>query len=102
MCITDTLNYIVLVNILSEAFQALWMEIILDHKKNIVCGIFHRQHNSAESFQIYLDEAVAKYILHDKPVVQLEILSIPNNKAHVLYSCPTRILKSASVSSLIF
>ena len=28
--------------------------------------------------------------------VQLEILSIPNNKAHGLYSCPTRILKSAS------
>ena len=28
--------------------------------------------------------------------IQLEILSIPNNKAHGLYSCPTRILKSAS------
>ena len=28
--------------------------------------------------------------------VQLEILSIPNNKAHGLYSCLTRILKSAS------
>ena len=34
--------------------------------------------------------------------VQLEILSIPNNKAHGLYSCPTRIYNPPVVSSLIF
>ena len=28
--------------------------------------------------------------------IRLEILSIPNNKSHGLYSCPTRVLKCAS------
>ena len=28
--------------------------------------------------------------------VELEILAIPNNNAHGLYSCPTLVLKSAS------
>ena len=40
MYISDPLNYMVLQNISTEAFQALWNEIILDRKKNIVCGIF--------------------------------------------------------------
>ena len=30
----------VLQSISNEAFQALWIEIILDPKKNTVCGIF--------------------------------------------------------------
>ena len=28
--------------------------------------------------------------------IRLRILSIPNNKSHGLYSCPTRVLKCAS------
>lgn len=52
----------------NEAYQALWIEIVLDHQKNIVCGILYRQHNSPESFQSYFDEAVEKYIFYDKPV----------------------------------
>ena len=53
-------------NISSEAFQALWIEIIiLGRKKNIVCGLFYRLDNSPESFQIYFDEGVEKSFLHD-------------------------------------
>ena len=68
MYISDTLNYMVLESISNQAFQALWIEIILNRKKNIVCGIFYKQHNSPESFQLYFEEAVEKYILHDRPV----------------------------------
>ena len=55
-------------NILSEAFQALWSEIILGCKKNIVCGLFYRLDNSQESFQIYFDEVVEKSFPHDRLV----------------------------------
>ena len=68
MYINDTLNYMVLEKTSNEAYQALWIEIILDKQKNIVCGILYRQHNSPESFQSYFDEAVEKYIFYDKPV----------------------------------
>ena len=47
-------------NISSEAFQALWIEIILGCKKNIVCGLFYRLDNSPESFQIYTLMKVSK------------------------------------------
>jgi len=67
MYISDTLNYMVLQSISNEAFHSLWIEIIFDPKKNTVCGIFDRQHNSPESFQIYFDEAVEKYILNGRP-----------------------------------
>ena len=52
-------------NILSEAFQALWIEIILGRKKNIVYGLFYRLDNSPESFQIYFNEGVEKSFLYD-------------------------------------
>ena len=51
MYIDETLNYMVLEKISSEAFQALWIEINLDRKKNIICGILYRQHNSPDTFQ---------------------------------------------------
>ena len=48
--------------------KALWIEINLDRKKNIICGILYRQHNSPDTFQSYFDEAAEKYTLYDKPV----------------------------------
>lgn len=87
MYISDTLNYMVLENISSEAFQALWIEIILNHKNNIACGIFYRQHNSPESFQSYFDKSVEKYILHDRPVFIMGDFNID-------------LLKSSSVSQI--
>ena len=68
VCILVTLIWMLLENISSEAFQALWSEIILGCKKNIVCGLFYRLDNSQESFQIYFDEVVEKSFLHDRLV----------------------------------
>ena len=48
--IDKSLKYIVLETI-TEAFQALWIEIPFVNHKNIVCGIIYRQHNTPEYFQ---------------------------------------------------
>ena len=68
MYINDTLNNMVLGKTSHEAYQALWIEIVMDNQKNIVYRILYRQHNSLESFQSYFDEAVEKYIFYDKPI----------------------------------
>ena len=33
----------------------------LPKKKNVICGIVYRQHNSPENFLKYIEEAVEKY-----------------------------------------
>ena len=100
MYISDTLNYMVLENISTETSQALWNEIILDHKKNIVCGIFYRQHNFPESLQIYFDEAVEKYIPHDRPVYVMGDFNIDLLKSQS-FSISQRFLMSAQGFYLI-
>ena len=52
----------------SDAFQALWIELMFEKKRNIICGIVYRQHNSPESFQSYLDEVLERISLNDKTV----------------------------------
>ena len=52
----------------TEAFQALWIEISLVKKKNVICGIIYRQHNSPERFQRYFDESIEKYTASDKEI----------------------------------
>ena len=49
-----TLNYKVIERHnkeVNKAFQASWIEIYFVKKKNVICGIIYRQHNSPESFQ---------------------------------------------------
>ena len=41
-----------------EAYQALWVELHLPKKANIICGVVYRQHNSPEHFQEYFDETI--------------------------------------------
>ena len=44
----ESLNYRVLERTSNEAFQVLWAEFSFENKKNVICGIFYRQHNSPE------------------------------------------------------
>ena len=37
-------------------------------KKDVICGIIYRQHNSPEGFQQYFDETCEKYAVQGKPV----------------------------------
>ena len=46
MFIDESLNYHILEKKSNEGFQALWIKISFDKKKNITCGIIYRQHNS--------------------------------------------------------
>ena len=50
MFIDETLHYTILGKTSNEAFQALWIELSFASKKNIICGIIYRQHNSPERF----------------------------------------------------
>ena len=45
----------------TESFQALWIEISFVKKKNVICGVLYRQHNSPESFLKYLEETIDKF-----------------------------------------
>ena len=42
--------------------------VVWKEKKNIICGIIYRQHNSPESFQSYLDEVLERISSNDKIV----------------------------------
>ena len=59
--IRKDLNYIVVEKTSNDSFQALWIEIINDHIRNIVCGVIYRQHNSPEPFLQYIEETLEKY-----------------------------------------
>lgn len=61
MYINSNLNYSVIEKTSNSSFQALWIEIHFQEKKNIVCGIIYRQHNSPNSFLSYFDESLEKY-----------------------------------------
>ena len=45
----------------TESFQALWIEISFVKKKNVICGVLYRQHNSPESFLKCLEETIDKF-----------------------------------------
>lgn len=59
--IRDKYKYSVIERTSNEAFQAMWIEIHFENKKNIVCGIVYRQHNSPNTFLNYFDESLEKY-----------------------------------------
>ena len=60
MFIDETLNYKVLEKTSNEAFQALWVEISFVKKKNVICGVMYRQHNSPDRFLSYFEETIEK------------------------------------------
>ena len=53
MFIDETLHYTILEKTSNEAFKALRVELSFASKKNIICGIIYRQHNSPERFLEY-------------------------------------------------
>ena len=68
-------------------------------RKNVVCGIIYRQHNSPEKFQEYFDATVEKYSAFDKPIhimgdLSLKAVDLQNNNFllslqsyALIYSC---------------
>ena len=59
--IKDHFNYRVLEKTSNVSYQAMWIEIQFSKRKNVICGIIYRQHNSPEKVQEYFDSAVEKY-----------------------------------------
>ena len=70
MYISDKLKYSVIERTSNEAFQAMWIKIHFETKKNIICGIIYRQHNSPNCILTYFDESLEKYS-NEKPVYVL-------------------------------
>ena len=68
MFIDTAYNYKVVEKTSNEAFQALWVEISFVRKKNIICGVIYRQHNTPELFQQYFDEAIEKFTASGKHI----------------------------------
>ena len=66
----------------NEAFHALWIQISFVNKKNIICGILYRQHNSPERFQQYFDETIEKFVSSGKHVVIMGDFNIDLLKCH--------------------
>ena len=52
-----------------KLFKVLWAEFSFENKKNVICGIFYRQHNSPEIFQSYFDETIEKLASSGKHIV---------------------------------
>ena len=46
MFIDESLDYRILEKTSNEAFQVLWAEFSFVNKKNVICGIFYRQHKT--------------------------------------------------------
>ena len=68
MYIKSDLNYTVIEKSSEDAFQALWIEIHLSNRPNIICGIMYRQHNTPERFQEYFDETLEKFSTSNKSI----------------------------------
>jgi len=66
--INENLDYTVIERTSNPVFQALWIEIIVPNKKNIICGVLYRQHNSPERFLSYFNDTVERVNAYDKPV----------------------------------
>ena len=68
-----------------EAFQSLWIEIQLQQKSSIICGIIYRQHNSPKRFQEYFDDKLERLITSNKSIYIMGDFNI--NLLHVETSC---------------
>ena len=73
MFIDESLDYRILEKTSNEAFQVLWPEFSIVNKKNVICGIFYRQHNSPEIFQSYFYETIEKLGTSGKHIVIMGI-----------------------------
>ena len=62
------MNNTVIERTYNEAFQALWIELQFAKQSNIACDVIYRQHNSAERFLHYFEEAVDRYCANGKPI----------------------------------
>ena len=60
MFIDESLKCHILEKTSNEAVQAFWGEIPFDNKKNIICGILYRQHNSPDHAFNYILMRVSK------------------------------------------
>ena len=69
MYIDDYLDCCVLERTSNEAFQVLWAEFSFENKKNVLCEIFYRLHNSSEVSQSYFDETIEKLASSGKHIV---------------------------------
>ena len=69
MFIDESLDYCILKKTSNKAFQVLWTELSFANKKNAICGIFYRQHNSPEIFQSYFDQTIEKFASSGKNIV---------------------------------
>ena len=84
MYIDQGFKYTVIAKISKEAFQALWVELHLPKKANIICGVVYRQHNSPDHFQEYFDETIEKLSASGKKIIfmgdnNLNLIFIPVN-----------------------
>ena len=95
--IDELLNCRILEKISNEAFQALWAEITFENKKNVICRILYRQHNSPERFQLYFDECIEKFTPSGKDIVIMGDFNIDllkcelSNHSHD-FLCPSKLL----------
>jgi len=69
--VDQSLHYTVLEKTPNEAFQAIWIEISFVNHKNIVFGIFYRQHNSPDYFQSYFEEVIENMVSDDKTIYMM-------------------------------
>ena len=76
MYIKSDLNYTVIEKSSEDAFQALWIEIHLSNRPNIICGIRYRQHNTPERFQEYFDETLEKFSTSNKSIFVMSDFNI--------------------------
>ena len=72
----------------TESFQALWIEISFVKKKNVICGVLYRQHNSPESFLKYLEETIDKFTSTGKNLCLLRDFNLCLQKIETCnYNC---------------
>lgn len=84
----------------NPAFQALWIKILVPNKKNVICGVLYRQHNSLESFLSYFNETVERFNACDKAVYKVGDFNIDLLKSE---SCNyAHNLNSTLVTELFF
>ena len=114
MYINNRFNYVVIEKAINIAYQALWIEIDIPKKRNIICSVIYRQHNLPEAFQTYFEQKLEYYTSKGKHVVimgdfNIDLLKIDQcNYAHnfmlSLQSCsmipsidkPTRVHRNSS------
>ena len=67
--IDELLDYRILEKTSNKVFQVLWTEFSFVNKKNVICGIFYRRHNSPEIFQSYFEETIERLASSGKHIV---------------------------------